>query len=427
MPEAPPKPGRVAFRHPAFRLYWFARVLAVLAVDAQVTAVGWQVYRITGDALSLGLVGLAQFGPFFLLFLPSGAAADRFRRIQILRATLAVQAACAIAFLVITVTGTATFPAIMGILVVLGATRAFQMPSLQAIVPLLVPPRDFGNAVAWSTLGFGTARIVGPALAGALLILGEGVVYGFTTVLLAASLMVVLRMRVTGQAVSRERPTLRSVLAGFRFIWSRKVILGAISLDLFAVLLGGATALLPIFAVDVLGVGEVGFGALRAAQVLGELAGAFVLTQRPLRRRAGRSLLVAVAVFGAATCVFGLSTVFWLSFLALFTLGAADAFSMFIRSNLVQIVTPDDKRGRVSAVNGIFIGASNELGQFESGITAAWWGVVPAVLVGGIGTIAVAVVFAFVFPALRRVDSLDPDDLVQRYRDLPGRAPAEAE
>jgi hypothetical protein len=252
-------------------------------------------------------------------------------------------------------------------------------------------------------------------------------VYAFTTALLSVALMIVLRMRVTGQVVSRERPTLRSVLAGFRFIWSRKVILGAISLDLFAVLLGGATALLPIFAVDVLGVGEVGFGALRAAQVLGELAGAFVLTQRPLRRRAGRSLLVSVAVFGGATCVFGLSTVFWLSFVALFTLGAADAFSMYIRSNLVQIVTPDDKRGRVSAVNGIFIGASNELGQFESGITAAWWGVVPAVLVGGVGTIVIAVVFAFVFPALRRVDSLDPDDLVRRYREVPGRAPADAE
>ncbi|MBU1227015.1 MAG: MFS transporter [Actinobacteria bacterium] len=412
--------GRVAFGYPDFRNFFGTSVLGSLAVEMQITAVSWQVYQLTGDPLHLGLVGLAQFAPFPLLFLAAGAAADRFPRVRIVQATMAVQLLCAAAFLTVTVGDAATMPMIFSILILLGVARAFQSPARPAILPLLVPPEHFPNAVAWNSAGSQTARIGGPAVAGALLILGVEVVYGAVVVLAAAALGFAFRVHARSQILDKGRPTLRTILAGFRFIWSRPVILGAISLDLFAVLLGGATALLPIFAVDILGVGAVGYGALRASHVIGSLVSSLVLTQRPILRRAGSKLLASVAVFGAATCVFGLSTTFWLSFLALFALGAADAVSVFIRSNLVQVITPDAMRGRVSAVNSIFIGASNELGEFESGVTAAWWGVVPAVLVGGIGTIVVAVVFGFAIPRLRRVDSLDHIRLIRDHREVTG-------
>ena len=408
--------GRVAFRHPAFRNYFLVRMASVVGIEMMITGVSWQVYRLTGDPLSLGLVGLAQFAPFVVLFLVAGEAADRIPRIRIIGVTLAVEAACAAGFLALTVTGRASFGAFMVILVVLGVTRAFHMPAAQAVVPLLVPPVHFSNAVAWSAMGSGAARITGPAVGGALLVAGEAVVYAAVVGLLVAAAGLTLWVRPTRQDTSTGRLTLDRVLAGFRFIWSRQIVLGAITLDLFAVLLGGATALLPIFAVDILGVGEVGFGALRASHVLGALLGALVLTQRPIRSRAGRKLLVSVAVFGTAICVFGFSTWFWVSFLALLVMGAADAVSVYVRQNLVQIVTPDAMRGRVSAVESIFIGASNELGEFESGVTAAWWGAVTAVVVGGAAAVVIAIAAVWVFPQVRRVDSLDPDELVSRYR-----------
>ncbi|MCB2224980.1 MAG: MFS transporter [Actinobacteria bacterium] len=408
--------GRVAFRSPAFRHYFALRVLARLGIDMLITAVGWQVYQLTGEALSLGIVGLAQFAPFLLLFLAAGEVSDRFSRIRILTVTLGMQALGAAVFLALTLTGRESFGAIVVILIGFGVSRAFQTPAAAAIVPLLVPPEHFGNAVAWSTMGFSAARIAGPALAGGLLVAGEGVVYGTVTVILTVAVVLTLFVHPARQETSHGKVTLDRVLAGFRFIWSREIVLGAITLDLFAVLLGGATALLPIFATDILGVGEVGFGVLRASVVVGSVAGAAALTRWPIRRHAGPRLLVAVAVFGLAICGFGLSTSFWLSVAALFVMGAADSVSMYVRQNLVQVITPDEMRGRVSAVNGIFIGASNELGEFESGVTAAWWGVVPAVLVGGIGTIVVAAASLVVFPRLRTVDSLDPDELVRNYR-----------
>jgi MFS family permease len=419
-PQSTRRSGWVAFQHADYRNYWFADILGVLAVDMQITAISWHVYQLTGDPLSLGLVGLAQFAPFFLLFLVAGAAADRFRRIRILLLTIVIQMVCAVLFFAFTASDNATFPIIFGILIVLGVARAFQGPAQHAIVPVLVPGRHFGNAVAWSSMGGGVSRIAGPGIGGVLLILGEEFVYGTAVVLFALAAIFTFLIKAKAQVVSRERTSLHTVLAGFRFIWSRQVVLGAISLDLFAVLLGGATALLPIYAVDILGVGEVGFGALRVAHVVGSMAAALLLTQRPITRNAGVKLLVAVGSFGAATCVFGLSRSFWLSLGALFALGAADAFSMFVRHNLVQLVTPDEKRGRVSAVASVFTGASNELGEFESGVTAAWWGVVPAVLVGGLGTVAIAIVFWKLFPEMRDVDRLDPDELARRYGDSGG-------
>jgi MFS family permease len=411
-------PGRIAFGYPDFRRFFATSVISSLALEMQITAVSWQVYQLTGDPLHLGLVGLAQFAPFPLLFLVAGAAADRIPRIRILQSTIAVQLLCAVAFFAATVGNRGTLPAIFSILILLGIARAFQAPVRPAILPILVPKEHFANAVAWSSTGSQIARIGGPALAGVLLVLGVEVVHGVVVVLVAMALLFAFRVQAKAQILTKGRPTLRSTLAGFRFIRSRQVILGAISLDLFAVLLGGARALLPIFAVDILGVGAVGFGALRAAPVIGSLISALVLTQRPIRSRAGFKLLISVAAFGGATCVFGLSTSFYLSFLALLTLGVADSVSVFIRANLVQIITPDDMRGRVSAVSSVFIGASNELGEFESGITAAWWGVIPAVLVGGIGTIVVAMVFGLAMPRLRQVDSLDPDRLIRDHRGI---------
>ncbi len=415
--------GRVAFGYRDFRNFFGARFFDRLSMEMLVTAVSWQVYEITGDPLHLGLVGLAQFAPFLLLFLVAGAAADRISRIRIMQGSIVVQLMCAAAFFGMTLSGRVSLPAIYLILVVLGVARAFQAPVQQAIVPILVPAEHFANAVAWNAAAFQTARIGGPALAGGLLLLGVDVVYGVVAACVVASLAFVTRVRAEAQVLSRDPFSWRATLAGLRFIWSRQVVLGAISLDLFAVLLGGATALLPIFAVEILGVGAVGFGVLRSAPVVGSLASMLWLAQHPIRRRAGLKLLSAVAVFGFAICVFGLSRNFWLSLLALITLGTADAVSVFIRSNLVQIITPDEKRGRVSAVTAVFIGASNELGEFESGITAAWWGAVPAVLAGGIGTVAIAVAFGWLMPRLRRVDGLDPDALIREHGEAAGASP----
>lgn len=420
--------GRVAFQHRDYTLYWLARVLGVLAIEMQITAVSWQVYQLTKEPLSLGLVGLAQFAPFALLFLVSGMAADRFPRIRILAACVMVQMMCAISFLAITLAGNANFGLIFTILIGLGIARTFQSPAQQAIVPLLVPKEHFANAVAWTSSGYQSARIVGPGAAGLLLILGTELVYTVVVGLFVASTVATLMIRVRTQIISKDPVTIANLLVGLRFIFPRQVILGVILLDLFAVLLGGARALLPIFAADILLVGAAGFGILRGADTMGSLACMFYLTQHPITRHAGVKMLVAAGVFGVAIMIFGLSTSFLLSVAALAIMGAGDAISIFIRNNVIQVITPDDIRGRVNAVNSVFIGASNELGEFESGVTAHWWGEVPAVVVGGAGTLFIAILFAKIFPQLRRIDSLDPDELIRRYRDLeppPGTAVAE--
>ena len=405
-----------AFTHQGYTLYWFAHMLGRIGMEVQITGVSWHVYTLTGEPLALGLIGLAQFAPFLLLFLIAGAAADRFQRTTILGICAALQTVCSMLLCLLTVTGTVHFSSIFVVLVLLGVSRAFQSPAQQAIVPILVPKEHFASAIAWTATGNQFARIGGPALAGGLLLLGQELVYVTAIGCFALAAVLTFLIRVQTQQISKTPLSWSTLLAGFRFIWSRQIILGMIGLDLFAVLLGGATALLPIYAVDILHVGAVGFGSLRAAHTLGAFAGALYMTQYPIARRAGMTLLSAVVIFGIAIVTFGLSTQFWLSLLALFVMGAADAVSMFIRSHVVQVITPDDMRGRVSAVNAVFIGASNELGGFESGVTAAWWGVVPAVVVGGLGTIVVTLLFAGLFPRLRQVDSLAHDDLVSTYR-----------
>jgi hypothetical protein len=362
------------------------------------------------------LIGLAQFAPFLVFFLVAGAAADRFQRARVLGVCVTLQTVCSALLFVFTVTGMMHFPLIFAVLVLLGISRAFQSPAQQAIVPTLVPRQHFANAIAWVATGNQFARIGGPAVAGGLLILGQGWVYATAIGCLALAAVLTWLIRIDTQLISRTPLSWSTILAGFTFIWSRQIILGAIGLDLLAVLLGGATALLPIYAADILQVGEVGFGVLRAVHMAGAFACALYLTQRPVTQRAGATLVGTVTLFGAAIVVFGLSTSFWLSLMALFIMGASDAISMFIRSHIVQIIPPDDMRGRVSAVNAVFIGASNELGEFESGVTATWWGVVPAVVVGGLGTMAIAGLFAGLLPQLREVDSLAHDELVHKYR-----------
>ncbi|MDP7425229.1 MAG: MFS transporter [Rhodospirillales bacterium] len=410
--------GRVAFQHADYRAFWLARVLGVFAIDMQITAVSWQVYQITGRPLDLGLVGLTQFAPFFCLFLVAGTVADHFQRKRIMLTCVSLQILCAVAFFTMTVTGSASFLTILAILVFLGIARTFQSPAQQAIVPLLVPKEHFANAVAWTSSGFQMARIAGPGFAGLMIVAGEQWVYGTVVFLFFCSAAMTFLIKTNTQIISTAPVTIENILAGFKFIIKRQIIIGAIGLDLFAVLLGGATALLPIYATDILNVGSAGFGALRATHMVGAFAGALFLTQYPITGKAGKTLLIAVAIFGLGIIVFGVSTSFWLSLTALFVLGAADSVSIFVRNNLVQIITPDDMRGRVSAVSSVFVGASNEVGEFESGVTAEWWGVVPAVVVGGIGTIFIAGLFAKIFPQLREVDSLDPNDLVRKYQKM---------
>ncbi len=356
--------------------------------------------------------------PFLMLFLISGSVADRYQRKKIMSICVAIQMLCALAFFIMTVTGNANFLAIFTILIFLGIARAFQSPAQSAIVPLLVPKEHFANAIAWTSSGFQMARIAGPGIAGIIIIAGEQWVYGTAIILFVFSTIFTLMVKTNTQIISHVPVTIDNILTGLKFALKRQIIIGSIGLDLFAVLLGGATALLPIFATDILNVGSAGFGALRATHMIGALIGALTLTQYPISRHAGKKLLSTVAIFGLGIIVFGISTSFWLSLSALFILGAADSVSVFIRNNLVQIITPDNMRGRVSAVSAVFIGASNELGELESGVTAHFWGVVPAVIIGGIGTVFISGLFAMIFPQLREVDSLNHDDLVRKYQKL---------
>ncbi len=414
--------GLGALRHPAFALYWISRIQVALAMEMISTAIGWQVYRLTGSQFALGLVGLAQFAPFIVLFLVTGLVADRFSRVRILAVCVALQAIGAVLFFAMTYSGAASFALIMGLLVMFGIARAFYAPLNQAMVPILVPADLFGSAVAWQSSGNQVSRIAGPTLGGVLIAIGtragvnEVPVYALAALLLVGAFMMTLFIRTRGQTISKAPVTLETLAAGLQFIWTRQIVFAAIALDLFAVLFGGATALLPVYARDILHVGAEGFGILRSALMAGAFLGALVLTQRPVTRRAGAKLLGSVAIFGAGVVVFGLSTSFYLSLGALFVMGCADVVSVFVRHTMVQIVTPDEMRGRVGAVVGVFVGASNEMGEFESGVTASWWGTVPAVVVGGAVTLVTAIAFAWRFPALRQMASLDVTRLVDRYR-----------
>ena len=368
-------------------------------------AVAWHMYELTSSAWDLGLVGLFQFVPALLMALPAGHVADRLHRGRIFAMCVFTQALVALLLMWAVHGGFATRELIFAISVVLGLARAFQMPAQQALTPSLVPPELLQRAIALSATAIQIAVIGGPALGGALYIQGVSAVYGSAAALLLASCLLTLLVRYNHQPV-QETASWQSVLAGFSFVWQRKVLLGAISLDLFAVLLGGATALLPIYARDILHTGPEGLGLLRAAPAAGALLMSLVLMRWPLRRRVGLRLLGAVAVFGLATVVFGLSTHFVLSWLALAVTGAADNISVVTRLTLVQLETPDAMRGRVAAVNSLFIGASNQLGEFESGATAEWFGPVGSVVLGGLGTVLIAAVWLRQFPALARRDHM---------------------
>jgi MFS family permease len=400
--------GRIAFTHPDFVLFQIARFLIVAAVEMQAVAVGWQVYDITKRALDLGLAGLAQFLPGILLFLVSGHTSDRFDRRRVLGACYAGYALCSGLLLVIAERGVHSVRPIYAVLILLGVVRSFNGTASRSILPQLVPEEHFANAVAWNATTFQTATILGPSLGGILYALfrGPSAVYAAAMVTALGALASTFRIKTRPQARRREPMTSKTILAGLLFIWREKLVLGAISLDLFAVLLGGAVALLPVYAREILHTGPWGLGLLRTAPGVGAAVMAMALAHRPLRGRAGPTLLWSVAGFGICTIIFGVSRSLVLSLISLILLGASDMVSVIIRATLVQLRTPDEMRGRVTAVDMVFIGASNELGQFESGLTAQWFGTVPAVLLGGVGTVVVIAVWAWKFPELRRAGKL---------------------
>lgn len=376
-------------------------------MQVQSVAVGWQLYDITGDALTLGLAGLAQFVPMFALTLYAGDLADRFERRLLLTASYAVEAICAVLFIVLTLSGvTETWP-YFATLVLFGSARAFSAPASQSFLPQIVPAEDLPRAISVGSTVFQVAVISGPALGGAALIGGPAVAYGICIVLFVLGGSLVYAIDVVVRPPAETTGSLfERVAKGIVYVRRRREILGAISLDLFAVLLGGAVALLPVFAKDVLHVGSFGLGVLRSGMAVGAAVMSVWLTIYPLKRYAGLKMFGCVGVFGLAVIVFGLSENFYLSLAALIVMGATDMVSVNVRHSLTQLATPDHMRGRVSAVSMLFIGASNELGEFESGLTAFWWGAVRAVVVGGVGTLAVTGLWAYWFPELRRIDRL---------------------
>lgn len=401
--------SQAPFSYPTFRLFWFAKLATTFAYQMFGVAVGWQIYDLTRSAYVLGLVGLVQFLPSVVLVLASGHIADRYDRRRVVRVCQAIEALVALALSAAALTGHASVQAIFACVVVIGAMRAFETPTLQALLPSLVPPQVLPRAVALSSSAGQTGIILGPAVGGFLYVAGAPVVYATAAglFLLAHLLLALLRMeRAQGTKAVSTPVSLESLFAGIVFIKGRPVVLGAISLDLFAVLLGGATALLPIYARDILGTGAWGLGLLRSAPAVGALGMALFLAHRPLDRHVGRVMFAAVAVFGLATLVFGVSRWLPLSMLALVVLGASDMISVVIRTSLVQLDTPDNMRGRVSAVNSVFVGASNQLGEFESGMVAGLLGPVASVVVGGLGTLLVVAIWMRLFPDLTRRDQL---------------------
>jgi MFS family permease len=400
--------GRAAFTHPGFVLFQIARFLIVAAVEMQAVAVGWQVYEITKRPLDLGYVGLAQFLPGILLFPISGHASDRFERRYVLSACYAGYAVCFALLLGLVQRQVHSVTAIYAVLILIGVVRSFNSTASRSILPQLVPEENFPNAVAWNASIFQAATILGPSFGGIVYAASHGpsAVYAIAMLTAIAATFSSFRIRPQRKARPREPMTTKTVFAGLHYIWSKKLILGAISLDLFAVLLGGAVALLPVYAREILRTGPWGLGLLRTAPGVGAALMAVLLAHRPLRGRSGPTLLWSVAGFGVFTILFGVSRSLALSLIALLLLGASDMISVIIRATLTQLATPDEMRGRVTAVDMIFIGASNEFGQFESGVTAQWFGTVPAVVLGGIGTLVVIAVWAWLFPQLRHAGEL---------------------
>jgi len=423
-PTSPrPRRGFEAFAYRDFTRYQLARVAVILGAEAQSVAVAWQVYSITHRAIDLGYTGLALFLPALLFLLPAGHVADRFDRRVVILTCYTLQLFCTSALAVLAWNNTQKIFLIYTVLFFIGTGRAFSAPSSSSLIPLLVPEVHFVNAVTWGGAVFQFANITGPALGGLLFTFplahvaaasrleGAGIVYLFTLATLLWFLAMVFSMQVRPSRVEHRATTLKVMLAGFEYVRRSELLLGSLSLDLFVVLLGGATALMPIFAHEILHQGPRGLGMLRAAPAVGSLAMGLVMARFPLRQRAGKWLFICVSIFGVATVVFGLSRAMWLSLASLFVAGAADTISVIIRGSLLQLGTPPEMRGRASAVNALFVGASNELGEFESGLTAQWWGAVRATVIGGIGSLLVAGLWAGMFPKLRRADELSSQAL----------------
>jgi MFS family permease len=412
-----------AFLSRDFRLYQTARLLVILGAEAQSVAVAWQVYQITHSPLDLGLTGLALFAPGLLFMLAAGHVADCYDRRSIILVCYGVQAVCTIGLLRFALHPSGEVWPIYAVLLGIGMGRAFSGPASAALLPSLVPAKHFVNAVTWGSIVFQTANIAGPAVGGLLLTLpmkgalapwhGAAAVYVFTLTTLLAFMALVGAMRTRPARVVKNAFNLETMLAGLRYVWQAKLLLGSISLDLFAVLLGGAAALLPIYAKDILHTGPWGFGILRAMPAVGALAVSLTMTVWPIKHNAGKLMLFCVGTFGTATIVFGLSRTMWVSLLALVIVGASDMVSVVIRASILQLGTPAEMRGRVSAVNWLFVGASNEFGGFESGLTAHWWGAVRAVVAGGIGAVVVTALAGVLFPALRKADALSVESLIE--------------
>ncbi len=413
------------FRHRSFRVFWFVRTASSMSFQMLAVAIGWTMYEITGSAFDLGLVGLAQFLPMVALTLVVGHVADRLDRRAIMRVCQVTTAAVSLVFAFGSWRGWLSRDMIFVLVAVLGAARAFEAPATMALLPAVVPRQILRQATAASSSANQTAQILGPSLGGVLYAFAPGVVYAFVTLAALSAALLLASIRIEpahtepppaganriGQAPADprgpKRLDMRSLFSGIAFVGRNRIILGALSLDLVAVLLGGATALLPIFAQTILRTGPWGLGLLRSAPAAGALCASLVLARHPMRGAAGLAMLSGVALFGLATIVFGLSRSMPLSLLALCVLGASDTMSVVVRQSLVQLRTPPEMLGRVSALNALFIGTSNQLGEFESGATAALFGTVPAVLIGGVGTVLAAFVWAFLFPTLRDLRSLD--------------------
>ena len=396
-----------ALHHPAYVKYLAALVCHSFAAQIIVVAVGWQVYDITRDPWDLGLIGLSQFLPALLLVLVTGLVADRFNRRFILGACLFIEALCALGFVLFTLSKPSVVAPVFGILAVLGVARAFFSPAADALIPNLLPREAIPHGISLNSMAWQVTTITGPVMGGLLYGVAGEVAYGTAAVLVGLAALCVALIGRTQQANRVEETTVSTLLAGFKFIKSEPIVLGAISLDLFAVLLGGATALMPIYARDILQVDELGLGLLRAAPGVGAVVMALWLSKFGIRNHAGKVLFLFVAGFGFFTVVFGISTWVPLSIFALMMMGASDMVSVYIRETLLQLWTPDDVRGRVNAVNRVFIGASNELGEFRAGVVAAWIGAVAAVTIGGAGTMAVAYFWSRWFPELRTARTLD--------------------
>ena len=407
-PENSKAAGLIAFQYPSFVFFQAARFFIVLATEMQSVAVGWQVYEITRRPLDLGLVGLAQFLPGILLFLVSGHVADHYDRRKLIVICYVGFALCCGLLLVTSMRNVRSVYYIFAVLVLLGVVRSFTGPVSRALVPQLLPEEHFTNAVAWASTIFQGAAILGPALGGLIYAFfrGPSAVYILAVIMAIAAVVCTLKIKTQSKPRSREPINLTTVSAGLRYIWREKVVLGSISLDLFAVFLGGAVALLPVYAREILLTGPWGLGLLRAAPGVGAATMAIFLAHRPFRRKVGLIMLWCVAGFGFFTILFGISRSLVLSLIALFFVGATDMVSVIVRAVLIQVATPDEMRGRVNAVDMVFIGASNEFGEFESGLTAQWLGTLPAVVLGGIGTIIVTAIWAWRFPELRKVEQV---------------------